>query len=71
MAIKKVEMWQTSDGRHYVDEAAAIEAQRELDMRKALGKFVNRHGYDEMQTDDLLDMLIEYVDELRGIIKED
>lgn len=67
MEIKQILAYETTDGRLFTQQGAAVAHQKDLDLRAAVQSFVDSHCYSGMGSVDVFDMLYENRDELRRI----
>lgn len=67
--IKKIQAFETSDGRMFKDENIAKVEQRKIDIKTKLNSLVQRECWNNMDKDDVLDFLVDNVEQIETIFK--
>lgn len=69
MNLKSITAYKTSDGLIFEDEGNANEHQTSLNLSNKISKFVETYCYSGMTNNDVYDIIMENLDELRECLK--
>lgn len=66
---KKITAYETKDGQVFANLEKAVQYEKELNLKANVINFVNKHRWSGMGKDDVIDIILENIDELREILK--
>jgi dsDNA-binding SOS-regulon protein len=66
--MKKVEAFQTEDGKLFTDKGEAEKHQKNINLINALRAFTEKHCYSGMSSDDVYDILYDNREDLQRML---
>lgn len=67
--MEEVKAYRTSDGRLHDEKHDALLHETDVQMRAAIGDFVDQYAFSAMTTGDVVDMLLERYHELESMMR--